>query len=107
MASSTERRQVVRGRPPGRAGGSSGATTAHAASLRSVSYSLSRIVRCPRDRAGRNHGGQPTASRGEPFRTPSEVSDDPEIQVVVRLGRFHCEPACNFDPVWGLIGVQN
>ena len=70
MASSTERRQVVRGRPPGRAGGSSGATMAHAASLRSVSYSLSRIVPCPRNRAGRDHGDRPVASRVTLFAQP-------------------------------------
>src|SRR5436853_298489 len=73
MASSTERRQVVRGRPPGLAGGSSGATRAHAASLRFVSYSVSRIVPCPRNRAGRDHGDRPVASRVTLFAPPLTV----------------------------------
>jgi len=45
MALRTARRLVVRGRPPGRAAGRTGATKAHAASVRSVSYNRVLIVR--------------------------------------------------------------
>src|SRR6516162_7861662 len=41
MALMTARRLVVRGRPPGRAAGSSGATSAQASSVKSVSYNSS------------------------------------------------------------------
>ena len=41
MALMTARRLVVRGRPPGRAAGSSGATSAQASSVKSVSYNWS------------------------------------------------------------------
>src|ERR1700738_1125321 len=45
MGLRTARRLVVRGRPPGRAAGRTGATKAHAASVRSVSYNRVLIVR--------------------------------------------------------------
>ena len=41
MALMTARRLVVRGRPPGRAAGSIGATSAQASSVKSVSYNSS------------------------------------------------------------------
>jgi hypothetical protein len=41
MALMTARRLVVRGRPPGRAAGRSGATSAQASSVKSVSYNSS------------------------------------------------------------------
>lgn len=72
MASSAGRKQVVSGRPPGTTSGSSGSMMAHAASVRSVSYSLSRIVPCSRQSGGEKSREPAQSRKVEPSHTPSD-----------------------------------